>query len=342
MGRQVELFWFFMKKVVKVAVTGGAGQIAYSLLFRLASGELFHPSQRIILYLLEVPQAMEALEGVKMELEDSAFPSLEEIRISSDPKVVFEGVDLALLVGAKPRVLGQERKDLLSQNGHIFAEQGKALGEVASKETQVLVVGNPCNTNCLIAASHAKGLKKEQFFAMTRLDENRGKALLALKSQVPVREVTNMVVFGNHSSTQVPDFTQAKIRGRRAEEVIQDRAWFEEVFIPKVQTRGAEVIKARGKSSAASAANAIIDTLKSLREETLKGDTFSLGAFSYGNSLGVDEKLIFSFPFRLESGKLNRVNSQIIDPFILKKIKETEQELIEERKLISDLLGECL
>lgn len=324
-------------KVMRVAVTGAAGQIAYSLLFRIASGELLGLLQPVALHLLEIPEALKQLEGVKMELEDSAFPLLKEIKIGSDPKKVFEGVDIALLVGAKPRALGQERKDLLHENGHIFVEQGKALGEVASRDVLVLVVGNPCNTNCLIAMTHAKGLKPSQFFAMTRLDENRGKALLAQKSGVQVAEVKKMVIWGNHSSTQVPDFTQATISGKPATEVIRDREWLETVFIPKVQKRGAEIIEARGKSSAASAASAIIDTVVSLRSETPVDDLFSIAATSKGNTYGIDPNLIFSFSFKWH-GILKAVEGLKIDPFIAQKIKETERELLEERALIEGLL----
>jgi malate dehydrogenase len=331
-----------MENVVRVAVTGACGQIAYNLLFRIASGELLGKKQPIALHLLDIPESNQALEGVKMELQDSAFPLLQEIKTGSDPYKLFKEVDIALLLGAKPRALGQERKDLLHENGHIFINQGKALGEVAKREAIVLVVGNPCNTNALILASHAKGLNKNHIFAMTRLDQNRAKGFLAEKSGSLVKDVTNMVIWGNHSSTQVPDFTQAKISGRSAQEVIQEKEWFESVFIPKVQGRGAEIIKARGKSSAASAAAAVIDTLVSLREETVEGESFSLGAFSQGNSYGIDPELIYSFPFRVEFKRLKQVNSLPIDPFILKKMKETEKELIEERQLVENLLGDCL
>ena len=255
--------------ILRIGVTGGAGQIAYSLLFRIGAGELF-PGQEIALHILELEEAMPQLEGVRMELQDSAFPLLREVIIGSDPRKVFAGVNWALLVGAKPRVQGMERKDLLFDNGKIFQEQGRALSEVAAQDIRVLVVGNPCNTNCLIAIHNAKNNSPERFFAMTRLDENRAKAYLAEKAMRPVTAVSRMAIWGNHSSTQVPDFFHALIDGKQALDVLEDRAWLDGEFVKKVQTRGAEVIKARGKSSAASAASAICDAVKALTMPTKK------------------------------------------------------------------------
>jgi len=323
----------------RIAVTGAAGQIAYNLLFRIASGEMLGPDQPIALHLLEVPEAEGALKGVVMELEDCAFPLLQEIRMGSDPYRLFEGVDYALLVGAKPRGPGMERKDLLGDNGKIFIEQGKALNQSAASDVLVFVVGNPCNTNCLIAMHHAPRLKKERFFAMMCLDENRAKAMLAAKAHVNVSEVTQMAVWGNHSSTQVPDFSHAKIQGKPALDVISDRKWCEEVFIPSVQKRGAAVIAARGKSSAASAANAVIGSIRSLLVPTPKGNWFSVGLLSNGNSYGIGEDLIFSFPCRsLGNGKVEIVKDLPLDPFLKNRIALTQKELLEERDCVAHLL----
>ena len=284
------------KQLKRVAVTGGAGQIAYSLLFRIASGEMLGMDQPVALHILEVPEALESLKGVAMELQDCAFPLLKEVNVGSDPHQIFEGVNFALLVGAKPRGPGMERKDLLGANGKIFIGQGAALNAVAAKDVLVFVVGNPCNTNCLIAMHHAPHIPKERFFAMMRLDENRAKAMLALKANVAVQDVSQMVVWGNHSATQVPDFVNAKIQGRPALDLVKDRTWCEKEFIPAVQKRGAQVIAARGKSSAASAAHAVIGSIQALMTPTPKGDWFSIGQISTGNPYGVDENLVFSFP----------------------------------------------
>ncbi len=327
-----------VKKLKRIAVTGGAGQIAYSLLFRLASGELFGKDQPIALHLLEVPDALKWLEGVVMELDDCSFPLLQEIHIGSDPYQIFQGVDLALLVGAKPRGPGMERKDLLVENGKIFIEQGKALNGVA-KDAKILVVGNPCNTNCLIAMHHADKLHKEQFFAMTRLDENRARSQLAKKAKVLIQDVHNVCIWGNHSSTQVPDAFHATIHSRAVKEVIQDKNWLEKDFISIVQKRGAEVIAARGKSSAASAASAIIDTVKSLYEPTPKGSWYSVALSSDGNSYGISEGLVFSFPCQtLPNGKIVPVKDLELDLFLKEKMKITQQELLEEKTLINHLL----
>ena len=260
------------KPLKRIAVTGAGGQIAYSVLFRIATGEMLGHDQPIALHLLEVPEALGSLKGVMMELEDCAYPLLKEVKIGSDPYQIFEGVNYALLIGSKPRGPGMERKDLLSDNGKIFIEQGKALNASAASDILVFVVGNPCNTNCLIAMHHAPKIPKERFFAMMRLDQNRAKSMLAAKAKVPVTDVSNVVVWGNHSSTQVPDFLNAKIRGKPALDLIKDRKWCEEEFIPSVQKRGAAVIAARGKSSAASAANAAIDSIRSLILPTPDGD----------------------------------------------------------------------
>jgi malate dehydrogenase len=323
--------------VKRVAVTGGAGQIAYSLLFRIAAGELLG-KEEIALHILEVPEALEALKGVVMELEDCAFPLLKEIKFGSDPKEVFADVDYALLVGAKPRGPGMERKDLLMGNGEIFIYQGKALDAVASKDVTVLVVGNPCNTNCLIARSFAKRINPDRFFAMTRLDQNRATSFLSKKAGASLGEVSDVVIWGNHSSTQVPDFIHAKIRGISAAEVLHDqRDWLEKEFIEKVQKRGAEIIKARGKSSAASAASAAIDAMRSL---IFKGDSiFSMALSSDGNPYGVAPGLIFSFPCRgLGDGKVEIVEEFSFDPFLQEKIRLTEKELLEEKQMIDSLL----
>ena len=323
----------------RIAVTGAGGQIAYSILFRIASGQMLGADQPIALHLLEVPEALESLKGVVMELMDCAFPLLKEVHIGSDPHRVFEGVNYAVLIGSKPRGPGMERKDLLADNGKIFIDQGKALNGSAASDVLVFVVGNPCNTNCLIAMHHAPNIPKKQFFAMTRLDQNRAQAKLAEKAHVSVTDVKNMIIWGNHSATQVPDFVNAKIKGRPALEVIGDRKWCEEEFIPFIQKRGASVIAARGKSSAASAANAAIDSIRSLVVPTPQGDWFSVALFSHGNPYGIKDDLIFSFPCRSTgSGKVEIVKNVPWDPFIKNKIALTEKELIEERQLIAHLL----
>ena len=328
------------KTLKRIAVTGGAGQIAYSLLFRIATGEMLGHDQPIALHILEIPEALKSLEGVKMELQDCAFPLLKEIHVGSDPKEVFKGIHYALLVGAKPRGPGMERGDLLSDNGKIFVGQGKTLNEVADPNVKVLVVGNPCNTNCLIAMANASDLSTNNFFAMTRLDENRAKAQLANKANVGVALVENIALWGNHSATQVPDFTHATIDGKPATEVIKDKAWLEGDFFSTVQKRGAAIIEARGKSSAASAASAAIDTMKDLINQTENGKWYSVGLFSTNNPYGIDQNLIFSFPCRTTTdGKIEIVKNLTCNEFIKNKIKLSEKELIEERELVKNLLN---
>ncbi len=325
-----------MKPLKRIAVTGGAGQIAYSLLFRLANGDLLGPDQPIALHMLDVPEGVAGMKGVVMELNDCVFPMLKEVKMGSDAEEVFGGVDLAFLVGAKPRGPGMERKDLLADNGKIFVEQGKALNRAASKDVRVLVVGNPCNTNCLIAMHHAPDLGRHQFHAMTRLDQNRAVFQLAHKAGAGIEEVSQATIWGNHSATQVPDFVHAKIRGKAAEEVIKDRKWLEEAFIQTIQKRGAEVIAARGKSSAASAANAAVDSMRSLWRKT---DWFSAGVYAKGNPYGVREDLVFSFPCRSKGhGDWEIISGLSFDQFLQEKIAITQKELEEERDLVKHLL----
>lgn len=321
--------------VKRIAVTGGAGQIAYNLLFRIASGEMLGLDQPIALHILEVPDALKALDGVRMELEDCAFPLLREIRIGSDPVKLFEEVDFALLVGAKPRGPGMERGELLKDNGRIFIQQGAALDAVASRNVKVLVVGNPCNTNCLIAMLHAPSLPRKNFHAMMRLDQNRAKSQLALKAGVGVDMVTQMAIWGNHSATQVPDFFHALIRGKPVLEVIRDQKWLEQNFVQAVQKRGAEVIAARGKSSAASAANAAIDAIKSLTQPTPAGEWFSTAICSDGNPYGIPDELIVSFPCRSKgSGSWEIVRGLDWNEYLAAKIKQSVAELKEERDIV--------
>lgn len=326
------------KGIKRVAVTGGAGQIAYNLLFRIASGEMLGFDQPVALHILEIPEALSALEGVKMELDDCAFPLLKEVVIGSDPFEVFGDIDIALLVGAKPRGPGMERGDLLSDNGKIFVTQGQALNASAKRDVGVLVVGNPCNTNCMIAMSNAPDLKRENFHAMTRLDQNRAESQLAQKAGVDVTEVSHMTIWGNHSATQVPDFVNATIGGKPAGDVIGDRGWLEGDFIKTIQQRGAAIIKARGKSSAASAANAAIDTVKSIVNPTPEGQWFSSAVCTDGNSYGIDEGLIFGFPCRSKGGGNVEIVTDIPwDDFLKQRIAATEQELKEERQLTAEL-----
>lgn len=327
------------KPIKRIAVTGGAGQIAYSLLFRIAAGDLLGPDQPVALHLLDLPESEGALKGVAMELDDCVFPLLKEIKTGSDPEEIFGGVHFALLVGAKPRGPGMERKDLLSDNGKIFVAQGKALNRAASRDVRVFVVGNPCNTNCLIAMHHAPDIPREQFSAMTRLDQNRAVFQLAKKANTTVEEVSHVTIWGNHSSTQVPDFVNAKIGNRPALEVIGDRKWLEMEFLPKIQKRGAEVIAARGKSSAASAANAIIGSIRSLLTPTPSGHWFSLGVSSKNNPYHISEELVFSFPCKSHGrGEWEFVSGLQIDEFLKEKLHLTQKELMEERDLVAHLL----
>ncbi len=327
-----------MGGIKRVAVTGGAGQIAYSLLFRIAHGDLLGKDQEIALCMLETPESLPFLKGVAMELEDCAFPLLKEVKIGSDPHEVFKDADYIFLVGAKPRGPGMERKDLLMENAKIFTTQGQAIDAVASPDALILVVGNPCNTNCLIARSFAKRVNPKHFFAMTRLDQNRAKAYLADKAGVSIKDVSDVVIWGNHSATQVPDFLNAKIKGKEVPTVLIDhKDWLEKEFITKVQKRGAVVIEARGKSSAASAANAAIDAMKSLI--TASQEVFSMGLSSDGNPYGVKPGLIFSFPCRSKGqGEIEIVKDFKVDPFLKEKISLTEKELSEEKELIKHLL----
>ena len=324
------------KSLKRIAVTGGAGQIAYSLLFRIAAGEMLGLDQPIALHILEVPEALKALEGVKMELDDCAFPLLKEVYIGSNPMEIFEGVHYALLVGAKPRGPGMERCDLLQDNGKIFIQQGQALNEAADRNVKVLVVGNPCNTNALIAMKNAPKIPKHNFYAMMRLDQNRAAAQLAQKAHVDVTDIQDVVIWGNHSSTQVPDFFHAKISGKPVTEVIADHPWLEGDFISTVQKRGAAIIAARGKSSAASAASAAIDTIKSLNK---KGELFSVAVYSEGNPYGIDGNLFFSFPCcSTGNGGYEIVKDLSWNDFLTNKIKASENELIEERELVLNMI----
>ena len=327
------------KPIRRIAITGGAGQIAYSLIFHVANGELLGPDQPIALHLLDIPEGVPSLKGVLMELQDCVFPLLKEIKIGSDPEEMFEGVDYALLVGAKPRGPGMERKDLLAENGKIFVGQGQALNRVASKDVRVIVVGNPCNTNCLILMHHAPNLSKKQFHAMSRLDQNRAVYQLAAKAKVGIEEVTHVTIWGNHSSTQVPDFVNAKIRGRPAVDSIKDQKWLEGDFISTIQKRGAEVIAARGKSSAASAARGIIGSVRSILTSTPNGQWFSACVFAEGNPYGIREDLVFSFPCHSHGkGDWEIVKGLHVNSFLEQKIAITEKELIEERDMVTHLL----
>jgi len=321
---------------VRVAVTGAAGQIGYSLLFRIASGEMLGPDQPVILQLLEITPALGALNGVVMELEDCAFPLLAGTTTSDDPNVAFGDANVALLVGARPRSKGMERKDLLEANGAIFTVQGKALSDNAAKDIKVLVVGNPANTNALIAMHNAPNIPGERFTAMTRLDQNRAMAQLAAKAGRPVTDVTDMTIWGNHSATQYPDVFRAKIGGKPANEVIGDDAWVEKEFIPAVQQRGAAIIEARGASSAASAASAAINHVHDWVLGTPSGSWVSMAIPSDG-SYGVPEGLISSFPVRCSGGNYKVVEGIGIEEFSRGRIDASVAELGEERDAVSEL-----
>lgn len=317
-----------MKRII---VTGAAGQISYSLLFRIASGELFGKDEPIALHLLEIKEMLPALEGIKMELEDCAFLPLKEIKIGSDPTEMFQGVTHAFLVGAKPRSPGMERKELLEENGKIFIEQGKALNQVADRNVKVLVVGNPCNTNCYIAMQNAPDISKKNFHAMTRLDQNRAVFQLSKKANVPLQAVSHVTIFGNHSTTQVPDFVNAQILGKPLLETITDRKWLETDFVSIVQKRGAEILAVRGKSSAASAANAALQAMQAICNPTPAGVWYSSGIWSEKNPYGIDDQLVFSFPCRTrENGDIEIVSGLKIDSFLAERLKVTEKELKEE------------
>ncbi|GGI86457.1 malate dehydrogenase [Legionella impletisoli] len=332
-----------MKNRVRVAVTGAAGQIGYALLFRIASGQMFGPDTEVELNLIELESALPSLEGVAMELVDCAFPLLKRIECTADLNVGMSGVNWALLVGSVPRKQGMERSDLLEINGGIFINQGRAINDYASDDVRVFVVGNPCNTNCLIAKHHAKDIPDNRFYAMTTLDELRARAQLAIKANVDVTEVSQMTIWGNHSATQFPDFYNAKIDGISAAKVINDEHWLKDTFVPKVQQRGAEVIKARGSSSAASAANAIVVGVNHLVTDTPGHESFSMVLSSEGQ-YGVDEGLMFSFPCHrkhgfvrtigLEQGVVEVVEGLTFNDYSQAKFNETLNELRTERDIV--------
>jgi malate dehydrogenase len=326
-----------MNTPITVAVTGAAGQIGYSLLFRLASGAVFGPSQPVILNLIEIEPAMPALEGVVMELNDCAFPLLQDVVMTSDLDKGFNNANWALLVGSVPRKAGMERKDLLGINGKIFTGQGKAIQKNAASDIRILVVGNPCNTNCYIAMNNAKDIPSDRWFAMTRLDETRAKAQLAQKAGVPVSQVTNLVIWGNHSATQYPDFYNARIQGKPAAEVIRDEAWLKGEFITTVQQRGAAIIKARGASSAASAANAALSTVVSLSTPTHPTDWTSVAVCSDG-SYGIEKGLICSMPIRVDAKGWSVVQGLEINEFSRARINASVAELKEEAAAVADLI----
>jgi malate dehydrogenase len=325
-----------MKTPIHIAVTGAAGQISYSLLFRLASGLLLGSEQPIVLHLLEITPALGALEGVAMELADCTSPLLTKVIATDDPEIAFKNVDYAFLVGARPRGPGMERKDLLEVNAEIFTIQGQALNKVASRDVKVLVVGNPANTNALIALKNAPDLKPESFSSMTRLDHNRAISELALNCGALTTDIKNMIIWGNHSATQYPDIHHAKIKGQDALSLV-DYDWFTREFIPAIQQRGAAVIKARGQSSAASAANAAVDQMRSWIFGTDKDDWVSMGVFSDG-SYGIEEGLMYSFPVNVCDGNVSIVKGLDINEFSLQKMRETETELKQERDAIRHLL----
>lgn len=325
-----------MNKKIKIAVTGAAGQIGYAFIFRLASGQIFGEDTQVDLHLLEVEPALPSLKGVAMELEDCAFPTLGNVIMTSDPKVAMKDINWATLIGSVPRKQGMERSDLLKINGGIFINQGRAINDYANSDVRVFVVGNPCNTNCLIAMHNAPNIPRDRFFAMTMLDENRAIAQLAKKANVAVTDVQNMIIWGNHSSTQYPDFYNAEIQGKKVPEVIRDEAWLKNDFIPLVQKRGAAVIEARGSSSAASAANAIVDGLKALTFDTKSGQSYSMCRASQGE-YGVDEGLIYSFPCRTENGKISVVSGISHNAFGEEKLRVTLEELRAEYQAVKEL-----
>jgi len=325
-----------MKKPVRVTVTGAAGQISYSLLFRIASGAMLGPDQPVILNMLEITPALGALQGVAMELEDCAFPLLSGVLCTDKAEEAFGDAQYALLVGARPRGPGMERKDLLEANAAIFSVQGKAINAAAARDIRVLVVGNPANTNALIAQRNAPDVDPRQFTAMTRLDHNRALTQLANRTGNPVSAVTHMTIWGNHSSTQYPDLFNAKVNGKPAIDLVE-RAWYEDEFIPSVQQRGAAVIKARGASSAASAANAAIDHMRTWALGTAPGDWVSMGVYSDG-SYGIAEGLIYSFPCVCKDGDWQIVQGAQINDFSRAKMQATERELAEERDAVAHLL----
>jgi malate dehydrogenase len=341
-----------MSSAIRVAVTGAGGQVAYAMLARLASGEVFGANQKVVLHLLDIPkradwqppsptarQPLDVAEGNAMELLDCGFATLADVVVTDDPRRAFDGVNWALLVGAAPRGPGMERKDLLGVNGKIFVGQGKALAERAASEVRVLVVGNPCNTNCLVGYRNGRAIPAERWTAMTRLDHNRAVAALARRAAVPNEAVTCMTIWGNHSNTQYPDFTNAKVTGRPATELITDRAWLENNFVPECQNRGAAIIKARGLSSALSAANGAIDHVKSLVKGTPANDWVSMATVSKGE-YGVPAGLVFGYPCRCDGkGNYSVVEGLKLDEFGKAKFQNTLRELEEEREAVKELIG---
>ncbi|HKI85129.1 MAG TPA: malate dehydrogenase [Thermoanaerobaculia bacterium] len=325
-----------MKEPLRIAITGAAGHIGYALAFRIAYGDMLGPDQPVILQLIEIPPALDALNGVVMELKDCAFPLLSGVVPTADLNEGFEGTDIAILVGAKPRGAGMERKDLISANAGIFGPQGKALSEAASRNVRILVVGNPANTNCLIASSNAESLDRKQFTAMTRLDHNRSLSQLAEKSGKHVTDIRRMIIWGNHSSTQFPDIAHCEIGGEPATEVV-DQAWYRDTFIPAVQKRGAAIIKARGASSAASAASAAIDHVRTWMTSTPEGDWVSMSVPSDG-SYGIEPGVFFSFPCTTKNGNYEIVQGLEIDAFARERLSATDAELREERSAVEELL----
>jgi malate dehydrogenase len=328
-----------MADAIRVAVTGAAGQVAYAMLGRLASGEIFGPHQKVILQLLEIPQALGPLEGVVMELDDCASPVLQDVIITDDANKAFQGCNWALLVGSFPRKQGMERKELLGINGKIFVGQGKALAAHAAKDVRILVVGNPCNTNCLVAYNNGRDIPAERWTALTRLDHNRARSMLAKKAGVAGTDVTQMTIWGNHSNTQYPDFTNTRIKGKLATDVITDRAWLESTFVPGIQSRGAAVIKARGSSSALSAANAALDHVKSLLHPTPADDWVSMATVSKGE-YGVPAGMVFGYPCRTDGkGNYTVVEGLTLDAFGKDKFATTLKELQEEKEAIKELMA---
>ncbi len=325
------------RRPVHVTVTGAAGQIGYALVFRIASGQLLGPNQPVVLRMLEIEPAMKSLEGVAMELDDCAFPLLHDMVLTSKTEEAFDGASWALLVGSIPRKAGMERGDLLSVNGGIFGPQGKAIAKKAASDVRILVVGNPCNTNCYIARSNAPEIAPERWFAMTRLDENRAKTQLAKKAGVPVAVVSNMAIWGTHSATQYPDARNARIAGVAVQDVISDHGWLKHKFIETIQKRGAAVIEARGASSAASAANAVIDSVNSIRNPTAWGDWHSLAVVSHGE-YGVPEWLQFGFPVKSDGERWEVVQDLEHDDEAKERIRITTEELVQERELVKELV----
>jgi malate dehydrogenase len=327
-----------MTSPIRVAVTGAAGNIGYAIAFRIANGDLFGPDQPVILHMLEITPALKALEGVAMELDDCAFPLLKGMVLTDDVNQAFDGVNWALLIGARPRGAGMERKDLLEANGAIFKPQGQAINNRAAQDVRVLVVGNPANTNCLIAMSNAPDVPRERFTAMTRLDHNRAVSQLAQKANVPVTDIKKVTIWGNHSSTQYPDAYHAEIGGRPAAEVIGDDAWIRDYFIPTVQKRGAAVIAARGQSSAASAANAAINHVQTWYHGTAPGDWVSMAVPSTG-AYGSPEGVIFSYPVTVQNGQYQIVEGLELSDFDRQMLAATGQELLEERDAVSAIIA---